>query len=90
MFRYQLNAFHQAEARCHIQRDRDGYYIVANERRVTLSTTDDKQAEHWLRYVTVHFALHIIGHTPSETAGIAASTAYAAFARELELTHAND
>lgn len=86
MFRYQLNAFHQAEARCHMQRDRDGYYIVANERRVTQSTTDDKQAEHWLRYVVVHFALHLLGRTPSETAGIAASTAYAAFARELELT----
>lgn len=86
MFRYQLNAFHQAEARCHMQRDRDGYYIVANERRVTQSTADDKQAEHWLRYVVVHFALHLLGLTPSETAGIAASTAYAAFARELELT----
>src|SRR6478736_1085502 len=84
MFRYQVNAFHQAEARCYVQRDRDGYYVVANERRITASTPDDKQVEHWLRVVTVHYALHLLNITPGETAGLAATTAYAAFARELE------
>lgn len=88
MFRYQVDAFHQAEARCHIMRDRNGYYVVADERRVTQSTPDDVQIGHWLRVITVHYALALIGHTPSRTAGLAASTAYAAFARELEINHA--
>ena len=85
MFRYQLNAFRQAEARCHKEHDRDGHYIVANEIRVTQSTKDEQQADHWLRYVIVHYALHMLNHKPSESAGFAASTAYAAFARELEI-----
>lgn len=85
MFRYQLTAFNQAQARCHKEHDRDGHYIVANERRVTESTKDEQQADHWLRYVTVHYALHLLGRTPGKTAGLAASTAYAAFARELEI-----
>ena len=85
MFRKELNAFHQAEARCHKEHDRDGHYIVANERRITASTKDEQQADHWLRYVTVQYALHLLGRTPSETAGLAANTAYAAFARELEM-----
>ena len=85
MFRYQLNAFRQAEARCHKDHDRDGWYIVANERRVTVSTKDDQQAEHWLRVTIVHYALILLGRTPSASAGIAASTAYSAFARELEM-----
>lgn len=84
MFRYQLNAFRQAEARCHKEHDRDGHYIVANERRVTVSTKDEQQADHWLRFTIVHYALIMLGRTPSASAGFAASTAYAAFARELE------
>lgn len=87
MFRYQVNAFNQAQARCYKEHDRDGYFIVANERRVTQSTKDEQQADHWLRYVTVHYALHLLGHTPSESAGLAAMTAYAAFAHEMENTH---
>lgn len=88
MFRFQVIAFQKAESRVRRHHDRDGYYIVIEDQRITASTTDEKQADIWQQVLTVHFALMSLGHTPRREAGLLASNAYSAFARELELYHA--
>lgn len=85
MFRFQLDKFKEAERRIRIQSMRDGHYIsLDDDKRLTESTTDWQQAVFWQRILIVQTALAFLGYPPSTNHTLAATNAYAAFAKEVE------